>query len=108
MCSHVSQNLQPKADYLGMVGPILRAKVGDTIKVTLKNNARFTTSLHPHGVLYAKSSEGSPYNDGTSGTPSADSSPSEASSPRTPTTLLLATMEALPGVDNGSSSESRS
>ena len=52
---------------LGNLGPTLRAKVGDTIKVTLRNNARFTTSLHPHGVLYAKSSEGSPYADGTSG-----------------------------------------
>ena len=41
--------------------------MGDTIKVTLKNNARFTTSLHPHGVLYSKSSEGSPYDDGTGG-----------------------------------------
>lgn len=45
----------------------MRAKVGDTIKVTFKNNARFTTGLHPHGVLYSKASEGSPYDDGTPG-----------------------------------------
>ena len=59
--------LQEKDPTLGFLGPTLRAKVGDTIKVTLKNNARFTTSLHPHGVLYSKSSEGSPYDGGTGG-----------------------------------------
>ena len=59
--------LQERDPTLGFLGPTLRAKVGDTIKVTLKNNARFTTGLHPHGVLYSKSSEGSPYDDGTGG-----------------------------------------
>ena len=58
---------QDKDPTLGYLGPTLRAKVGDTIKINFKNNARWTTSLHPHGVLYAKSSEGSPYNDGTAG-----------------------------------------
>ena len=52
---------------LGYLGPTLRAKVGDTIKITFKNKCSFSTSLHPHGVLYAKDSEGAPYNDGTSG-----------------------------------------
>lgn len=51
---------------LGLLGPTLRAKVGDTIKITFKNNCGFTTSLHPHGVFYEKNSEGSPYDDGTS------------------------------------------
>ena len=59
--------MQAKDPSLGMLGPTMRAKVGDTIKVTYKNNARFTTGLHPHGVLYSKSSEGSPYDDGTTG-----------------------------------------
>ena len=49
-----------------MLGPTMRAKVGDTIKITFKNNCKFTTSLHPHGVFYDKGSEGSPYADGTS------------------------------------------
>jgi hephaestin len=51
--------------YLGLLGPILRAEVGDTIKVFFKNKASRPYSMHPHGMLYQKSSEGSVYNDGT-------------------------------------------
>ena len=58
--------------YLGFLGPIIRAEVGDTIKVVFRNNATHPYSVHPHGVIYAKSSEGSPYNDGTSGADKAD------------------------------------
>jgi FtsP/CotA-like multicopper oxidase with cupredoxin domain len=50
--------------YLGMLGPILHAEVGDTIRVVFKNNATQHYSMHPHGVFYDKDSEGSPYNDG--------------------------------------------
>jgi FtsP/CotA-like multicopper oxidase with cupredoxin domain len=53
--------------YLGTLGPVIRAEVGDTIKVVFKNNVDFPTSMHPHGVFYKKSSEGAPYRDGTSG-----------------------------------------
>ncbi|MGH9411488.1 MAG: multicopper oxidase domain-containing protein [Vicinamibacterales bacterium] len=53
--------------YLGLVGPILRGEVGDTIKVVFKNTATHPYSMHPHGVLYGKDSEGVDYNDGTSG-----------------------------------------
>ena len=42
--------------YLGLLGPILRAEVGDTIKVVFKNNATHPFSMHPHGVLYQKNS----------------------------------------------------
>ena len=59
--------MQPADPSLGYLGPTLRAKVGDTIKIVFKNMCGFTTSLHPHGVLYAKDSEGAAYNDGTSG-----------------------------------------
>jgi hephaestin len=52
---------------LGVLGPVIRAEVGDTIKVVFKNNASFPFSIHPHGVFYQKNSEGAPYNDGTSG-----------------------------------------
>ena len=52
--------------YLGILGPIIHAEVGDTIKVIFKNNATRPYSIHPHGVLYAKSSEGVAYNDDTS------------------------------------------
>ncbi len=51
----------------GILGPILRAEVGDTIKVIFKNNATRPYSMHPHGVFYDKDSEGAPYDDGTSG-----------------------------------------
>jgi manganese oxidase len=53
--------------YLGFLGPVIRAQVGDTIKVVFRNSCPFPTSVHPHGVFYAKDSEGAPYNDGTSG-----------------------------------------
>jgi FtsP/CotA-like multicopper oxidase with cupredoxin domain len=50
--------------YLGMLGPTIHAEVGDTIKVLFKNNGTHPYSMHPHGVLYDKASEGSPYDDG--------------------------------------------
>jgi manganese oxidase len=58
--------------YLGDLGPIIRAEVGDTIRVVYRNNTRFPTSIHPHGVFYFKNGEGAPYNDGTSGADKAD------------------------------------
>ncbi len=64
------QHLQKRpADesYLGFLGPVIRAQVGDTIKVVFRNSCPFPASVHPHGVFYAKDSEGAPYNDGTSG-----------------------------------------
>jgi hephaestin len=59
-------------EHTGLLGPTIRAEVGDTIKVVFRNNARRPYSMHPHGVRYAKSSEGAPYNDGTSGADKAD------------------------------------
>jgi FtsP/CotA-like multicopper oxidase with cupredoxin domain len=53
-------------EYLGLLGPILRAEVGDTIKVFFKNNASHPYSMHPHGVFYDKASEGSMYADNVS------------------------------------------
>jgi FtsP/CotA-like multicopper oxidase with cupredoxin domain len=58
--------------YLGFLGPVIRAQVGDTIKVVFRNSCPFPTSIHPHGVFYAKDSEGAPYNDGTSGADKLD------------------------------------
>lgn len=52
--------------HIGSLGPVIRAEVGDTIKVVFKNNAGFPFSMHPHGVFYEKSSEGAGYNDGNS------------------------------------------
>lgn len=61
-----------KWNHLGVLGPVLRGAVGDTIKVVFKNNTKLPMSVHPHGVFYEKDSEGAPYNDGTSGTDKAD------------------------------------
>ena len=62
----------PDEKYLGLLGPILRGEVGDTIKVVFRNNGSRPFSMHPHGVLYEKDSEGADYNDGTSGADKAD------------------------------------
>jgi len=58
--------------HLGFLGPLIRAVVGDTIRVVFRNNGHRPFSLHPHGVFYDKASEGVPYNDGTSGKDKAD------------------------------------
>jgi FtsP/CotA-like multicopper oxidase with cupredoxin domain len=61
-------NVRPaEQQYLGLLGPVLHGEVGDTIRVVFKNNASHAYSMHPHGVLYQKDSEGADYNDGTSG-----------------------------------------
>jgi FtsP/CotA-like multicopper oxidase with cupredoxin domain len=57
---------------LGLLGPVIRAEVGDTIKVVFKNNLDFPASIHPHGVFYTKAAEGAPYNDGTATADKAD------------------------------------
>lgn len=62
------QRIAPEWEHLGVMGPTLRAVVGDTLKVTFKNMVPAaygaSLSMHPHGVLYDKDSEGSPYADG--------------------------------------------
>ncbi|XP_047664470.1 ferroxidase HEPHL1-like isoform X2 [Tachysurus fulvidraco] len=58
---------EPTLNMLGFLGPVIRAEVGDEIIVHLKNFASRPYSIHPHGVLYKKNSEGAWYPDGTSG-----------------------------------------
>lgn len=55
--------LVEQPEHLGILGPVLRAEVGDTIVVRFRNNTRFPTSVHPHGVFYEKDAEGAPYTD---------------------------------------------
>jgi len=55
-----------KPSYFGILGPVVRAEVGDTIVVFFKNQTRFPQSIHAHGVFYNKASEGAPYRDGVS------------------------------------------
>lgn len=51
---------QPVAqpEWQGILGPTLRAAVGDTIKVHFLNRTDRPLSMHPHGVLYSKDDEG--------------------------------------------------
>lgn len=55
----------PQWEHLGILGPVLRAEVGDTIRVVFKNNGSRPFSMHPHGVFYEKRSEGVAYDDGS-------------------------------------------
>lgn len=64
----------PEWEHAGILGPILRGEVGDTLRVVFKNNATHPYSMHPHGVFYNKDSEGSSYDDGTTGNDKADDS----------------------------------
>lgn len=57
----------PQEEYLGILGPIFHGEVGDTFKIVFRNNATHPFSMHPHGVLYEKDSEGADYNDNTTG-----------------------------------------
>ncbi len=52
-------------EHLGILGPTIRAEVGDTIVIHFLNETRYDLSMHPHGVFYTKANEGTPYNDGT-------------------------------------------
>ncbi|XP_008047512.1 hephaestin isoform X3 [Carlito syrichta] len=70
--SYVDEVAQPA--WLGFLGPVLQAEVGDVILIHLKNFATRPYTIHPHGVFYEKDSEGSLYPDGTSGRLKADDS----------------------------------
>ncbi|HEV8356584.1 MAG TPA: multicopper oxidase domain-containing protein [Gemmatimonadales bacterium] len=59
-------------EHLGILGPLLRASVGDTFRIVFRNNGTHPYSMHPHGVIYDKDSEGAPYADGTTGKDKAD------------------------------------
>lgn len=50
-------------EHLGIMGPLIRAEVGDTIVIHFRNNATQPYSMHPHGVSYSRDSEGTPYAD---------------------------------------------
>jgi hypothetical protein len=48
-------------EWLGILGPVIRAEVGDEIVVEFLNRSRFPHTLHPHGLRYDKNNEGSLY-----------------------------------------------
>jgi hephaestin len=90
----------PQWQHLGSLGPVIQAEVGDTIVVHFKNNTLFAASMHPHGVRYTKDSEGSLYDDATSGADKAD----DAVAPgKTHTYVWQVPERAGPGPSDGSS-----
>jgi FtsP/CotA-like multicopper oxidase with cupredoxin domain len=58
---------KPQPEWLGVLGPIIRAEVGDTIRVHFLNRARGSFGIHPHGVRYDKDNEGAHYAPGGAG-----------------------------------------
>uniref|UniRef100_A0A8C4NLE0 ferroxidase n=1 Tax=Dicentrarchus labrax TaxID=13489 RepID=A0A8C4NLE0_DICLA len=54
----------PESQHLGLLGPVLRAEEGDTLRVTFMNKANRNYSIHPHGLHYDKHYQGSRYEDG--------------------------------------------
>ncbi|XP_034035380.1 ceruloplasmin [Thalassophryne amazonica] len=51
----------PQEQHLGILGPVLRAEEGDTIRVVFKNKASRPYSIQPHGVQYSIEQDGTPY-----------------------------------------------
>jgi hephaestin len=94
------QKRGPSTKYLGILGPVIRAEVGDTIKVVFRNTCAFPTSMHPHGVFYDKDSEGAPYNDGT---PAKDKTDDAVKTGHRHTYIWEVPERAGPGPDDGSS-----
>jgi FtsP/CotA-like multicopper oxidase with cupredoxin domain len=47
--------------YLGLLGPVIRAEVGDKLIIHFSNRASRNYTVHPHGVFYLKNSEGALY-----------------------------------------------
>jgi FtsP/CotA-like multicopper oxidase with cupredoxin domain len=52
---------KPQPDWLGILGPVIRAEVGDTILVHFLNRTDQPHSIHPHGLRYDKTNEGAAY-----------------------------------------------
>ena len=64
------KTLKPRApewEHLGILGPLIRAEVGDTIRVHFRNKTKLVCSMHAHGLSYDKRSEGALYLDDTTG-----------------------------------------
>jgi len=60
--------------HMGILGPIIRGVVGDTITIFFKNKAQFPFSIAAHGVVADKAHDGGLYVDGTSGADKLDDS----------------------------------
>ncbi|XP_027731626.1 ceruloplasmin isoform X1 [Vombatus ursinus] len=72
----------PEEEHLGILGPVIKTEVGDTINVTFFNKSPFPLSIQPTGVRFNKHNEGSRYNSLHRGIASAPS-PSSHVAPKT-------------------------
>ncbi|XP_036974943.1 ferroxidase HEPHL1 [Acanthopagrus latus] len=54
----------PDSQHLGLLGPVLRAEEGDSLRVVFLNRADRNYSIQPHGLNYDKWFEGATYADG--------------------------------------------
>ena len=52
---------KPQPEWLGILGPIIRAEVGDEVIVHFLNRTKLPRDVHPHGLRYDKNNEGSFY-----------------------------------------------
>jgi hypothetical protein len=52
---------KPQPEWLGILGPVIRAEVGDEIVVDFLNRSSTPHSIHPHGLRYDKDNEGAFY-----------------------------------------------
>jgi len=52
---------KPQPEWLGILGPIIRAEVGDEVIVDFLNRTSRPHSIHPHGLRYDKDNEGAYY-----------------------------------------------
>jgi hypothetical protein len=48
-------------DWLGILGPMIRAEVGDEVVVEFLNRSHLAHGMHPHGLRYDKDNEGALY-----------------------------------------------
>ncbi|KAH3853725.1 hypothetical protein DPMN_096257 [Dreissena polymorpha] len=62
----------PRDKSFGFVGPLIRAEVGDILRIHFRNDISIPASVHPHGVQYSKMNEGALYEDGTNGSSKMD------------------------------------
>src|SRR5881392_1832809 len=53
--------LVPQPSWQGILGPMIRGVVGDTLKVVFYNKTADPLSIHPHGVRYDPANEGALY-----------------------------------------------
>ena len=52
---------KPQPEWLGILGPVIRAEVGDEVVVDFLNRSHRGHDMHPHGLRYDKINEGSLY-----------------------------------------------